>query len=192
MFDRKLQLVGTVLMLSALALAGVGPAHAQPSTPSLTLNPAAVAGNVNDMTITFAVSWAAGWDGSVLSSQLSSTSGHVHFMIDGNPPAMHFAAAGALSTQRSFSFATGNHTVAVELVNPNHMPYDPQALTSTSFQVTITEEGQRIIDNIQQVSNNLGTLTSLVYGVLGLSIVAIVVGAVAVSQARSLRKTPIR
>ncbi len=192
MVNRKLHLIGLVLILSALGLASVRPAYAQPAAPTLTLNPAAVAGKVNAMTVAFKVSWAAGWDGSVLSSQLSSTSGHVHFMIDGNPPAMHFAAAGAISTQRSFSFTTGNHTVAVELVNPNHMPYDPQALTSTSFQVTITEEGQRIIDSVQQVSNNIGALTGLVYGVLGLSIVAIVVGAIAVSQARSLKKTALR
>lgn len=186
MGGRDFRLIGLVLVVSVLGLAAVPRVHAQPVAPSVTLNPAAVNGKVNAMTVTFTVSWAQGWDGSQLGSQNSTTSGHLHFMIDKNPPAMHFATAGALSTQRPITFATGDHIVDVELVNPNHMPYSPnRALTSVSFLVTATEEGQLIIDRI-------GTLTGLVYGVLGLSIVAIIVGAVAVSQARSLKKTAIR
>ncbi len=190
--DQKMRSIAIILAIAVLGIATVRPAYAQPAAPTVTLSPAAVSGKINSMTVTFTVSWASGWDGSQLGSELSSTGGHIHFMIDGNPPAMHFASAGATSTQRTFSFSTGTHTVAVELVNPNHMSYNPLALTSTSFEVTITEEGQLIIDKVQSVTNGLNTLTGLVYGVLGLSVIAIVVSAVTVAQSRSLRKTALR
>lgn len=185
---RPVAVIVSMVFLLAAALTAARPASAQPSAPTVTLSPAATGGVVNAMTITFLVGWGSGWDGSALGPDLSGTSGHVHFMVDGNPPAMHFADAGVTSTERSFSFDLGSHSVAVELVNPNHMPYDPAALSQASFEVTLTEEGRLILEQVQSVSGSLGTLATLLYMVLALAVVSIVVGAVAIGQVRSLRK----
>lgn len=176
-----------VLSLAA-SLAVVQPARAAPASLTLTLSPAPQGGAVNAMTITFTVSWASGWDGSAMSNQLSDTSGHIHFMVDGTPPAMHLATSGATSTTRTFSFDLGPHEVAVELVNPNHMPYDPAVVTSASFEVALTEEGQMILDEIQVLSGSVGFLTTLLYGLLVLTLIAIVVGAVAIGQVRRIKR----
>lgn len=192
MRTRVSRIVAASLAASVIlvAFAVAEPARAGPAGPTLSLSPSPSGGVVNAMTVAFAVSWAAGWDGSLLSDQFSDTSGHVHFMVDGNPPAMHFAAPGATSITRTFHFALGSHEVLVELVSPDHMPYDPPATASASFEVALTEEGRLILDQVQAISDGLGFLTTLLYGVLALTIIAIIVAAVAVGQVRRLKRVP--
>ncbi len=94
--------------------------------------------------------------------------GHIHFMVDGGLPELYVS-----DQPRSLTFTPGSHDVIVELVQNNHMSLDPRVMDQVSFTVTLTSEGQMVLERVD-------TLTTLMYAVLGLTTIAVILAAVAI------------
>ena len=66
----------------------------------------------------------------VTSQDISPTEGHLHVSVDGQLISM---TSGL--TQRLPDLASGRHTIRVEFVAADHLPYDPRVVTEAFFEV---------------------------------------------------------
>jgi hypothetical protein len=67
---------------------------------------------------------------SVTSQDISPTEGHLHVSVDGKLISM---TSG--TTQPLGDLTTGRHTISVEFVAADHLPFDPRVVTEGFFEV---------------------------------------------------------